>query len=373
MKKILMILTVAVIVVSCSAPAATDNQATKRTQLQQYKQELLELEQKIDKLEKELALTEKDEVVRVKVVELQNEIFEHFIEVTGKVEAEQDVDVSPETAGIITEVLVTEGQNVTKGQILAKLNTDILERSMDELVVQLDLANINFERQSNLWKQNIGSEMQYLQAKNSKEGLEKRVESLKTQIRMGDVKSPVSGVVDVVFQKKGHIGSPQAPFAKVINISKIKVYADVSEFYLTKIKRGDKVELFFPALNRELKAPIHQIGNTIDPNNRTFRVRINLNNTDKMIKPNLVSIIKLRDYLNKEAIVVPSLYVKEDFNGNYTYVVENNSGKKIAKKVYVKTGVTNNNITEITEGLSAGMQIISEGFNQVSDGTVLQF
>lgn len=373
MKKILMVLTAAIIVVSCSAPAATDDQTTKRTQLQQYKQELLALEQKIDKLEKDLALSEKDEVVKVKVVELQNEIFEHFIEVTGKVEAEQDVNVSPEIAGVITEVFVTEGQKVSKGEALAKLSSEILERTLDELTVQQELTLINYQRQKNLWDQNIGSEMQFLQAKNSKESLEKRIASLNSQIEMANIKSPVSGVVDVVYQKKGHIGSPQVPFAKVINISKIKVYADVSEFYLTKIETGDKVELFFPALNRELKAPIYQIGNTIDPNNRTFRVRINLNNSDNMIKPNLQSIIKLRDYLNKEAIVVPSLYIKEDFNGNYTYVVENNSGKKVAKKVYVKTGVTNNNITEIVEGLSAGMQIISEGFNQVSDGTVLQF
>jgi membrane fusion protein (multidrug efflux system) len=373
MKKILMVLTAAIIVVSCSAPAANDDETTKRQQLQVYKQEMYALKQKIEGLEAELALTEKDEVVRVKVVELQNEKFEHFIEVTGKVEAEEDVDVSPEMAGVIDEVYVKEGQNVKKGQVLAKLNTNVLERSMDELDVQLELASINFERQNNLWKQNIGSEMQYLQAKNSKEGIEKRIESLKTQIEMGDVKSPVSGVVDVVYQKEGNIGSPQMAFAKVINISKMKVYADVSEFYLTKIDKGDVVDVFFPALNSELKAPINQIGNTINPNNRTFRVRINLNNADKMIKPNLISIIKLRDYLNKEAIVVPSLYIKEDFNGSYTYIVGKEGGKNMAKKVYVSTGVTNNNVTEIVEGLTAGMQIISEGFNQVSDGTVLKF
>ncbi|MDX1286158.1 MAG: efflux RND transporter periplasmic adaptor subunit, partial [Draconibacterium sp.] len=117
----------------------------------------------------------------------------------------------------------------------------------------------------------------------------------------------------------------------------------------------------------------YQIGNTVDPNNRTFRVRINLNNNDKLIKPNLVSIVKLRDYYNEEAIAVPSLYIKEDFNGNYTYIVNNEGGKTTAKKVYVKTGVTNNNITEIIEGLTAGMKVISEGYNQIVDGTVLNF
>ena len=153
----------------------------------------------------------------------------------------------------------------------------------------------------------------------------------------------------------------------------MKVYADVSESYLTKIDAGDKVDVFFPALNLELNASINQIGNTIDPNNRTFRVRINLNNTNKMIKPNLVSIIKLRDYLSKTAIVVPALYIKDDFKGSYTYIVDKQSGKNVAKKVYVTTGVTNNNITEVVEGLTEGMQIISEGYNQIVDGTALQF
>ena len=374
MKNILMVIAAAIIVVSCSAPAASpENETVKREQLQLYKQELHALKQKIEDLETELSSGEKDEVVKVNVTVLNAELFEHFIEVTGKVEAEQDVDVSPETAGVIMEVYVKEGDKVSKGKILAKLNTDILERSMDELEVQLDLANINFQRQDNLWKQNIGSEMQYLQAKNSKEGLEKRIESLKAQMAMAKIKSPLSGVVDVVYQKKGHIGSPQVPFAKVINMSKMKVYADVSEAYLTKVKKGDKIGITFPALDRQMEAPIIQIGNSIDANNRTFRVRINLDNADHMIKPNLVSIIKIRDYYSEDAIVIPSLYIKEDFNGRYTYIVESKNEKNTAKKIYVTPGVTNNNMTEIKEGLSAGTKIISEGFNQIVDGTSLQF
>ena len=373
MKQIIILLIAVVIIASCSATKTNDDENTKRQQLQLYKQELHNLKQNIDDLEKELGSTKKNESVKVKVVELQSDTFEHFIEVTGKVEALDDVEVSPETVGIIKEVLAKEGQTVKKGEILAKLNTDVLERSMDEILVQLDLANINFERQSNLWSQNIGSEMQYLQAKNTKEGLKKRVESLKTQIEMGNIKSPLSGVVEVVHQKEGNIGNPQLPFAKVINISKIKVYADISEFYLTKIKKGDFVDLFFPALNREIQTSISQIGNSIDPNNRTFRVRINLDNPDKMIKPNLVSIIKVRDYWNKDAIAVPILYIKEDLKGSYTYIVEKRNSKNVAKKVYVKTGVTNNNIIEIVDGLTAGMQIVSEGYNQIIDGTELQF
>jgi len=373
MKKILIILTAAVILSACGSTSVNDDEAAKREQLQHYKQEMHELKQKISVLETELSGFKKDEVVKVKVAELQSENFEHFIEVTGKVEAELDIDVNPETTGVIKEVLVKEGQVVSKGQVMAILSSEILERSVDELKIQLELAETNFQRTENLWKQNIGSEMQYLQSKNNKESLEKRIISMNSQIEMAQVKSPVNGVVDIVYQKKGHIGSPQMPFAKVINISKMKIYADISESYLTKVKKGDKVGITFPALGRQLEAPIIQIGNSIDPSNRTFRVRINLDNADKMIKPNLVSIIKIRDYHSQGAIVIPSLYIKEDFKGSYTYIVENKSGKNTAKKVYVTPGVTNNNMTEIKEGLSAGTKIVSEGFNQIVDGTILQF
>ena len=330
-KTLLMIIVAAVYVVSCSAPNGDDPEA-KRNQLQKYKQQVHDLNEKIQTLENELAGTEKDEVVNVKVSELQPRVFEHFIEVTGNVEAEYDVDVSPETLGVIKEIYVKEGQVVQKGFVMAQLNTEVLQRSMEEIQVQLDLATTNYQRLKNLWDQKIGSEMQFLQAKNNMESLQKRIESLKSQIDMTEVKSPIDGVVDVVYQEKGDIGGPQVRFAKVVNIGKIKIYADVSESYLTKVKVGDKVKVFFPALDREVETTIRQIGNTIDPNNRTFRLRLNLNNPDKLIKPNLVSIIRIRDYKSDNAIVVPSLLIKQDFKGDYTYIADNETGKQVAKR-----------------------------------------
>ena len=372
MKKILIALAAAVMVVSCSKPAA-DDEAAKRQQLKEYKQQLHDLEQQIESLEQELEATEETEVVNVKVNELESRLFEHFIEVTGEVEADLNINVSPESAGVIQSILVSEGEWVSKGDVLAQLNTEALERSMEEIQIQYDLAKTNYQRQKNLWDQNIGSEMQYLQAKTNMESLEKRLEGIRAQIDMAVIKAPVSGVVDVIYQKKGEIGSPQLPFAKVVNIGDLKIYADVSESFLTRINEGDLVTVSFPALNRERQARISRIGNTIDPNNRTFRIRIDLQNPDRKIKPNLISIIKIRDYAADSAIVIPSLYIKEDFVGEYTYVVDTVNGDTVAKKVYVTTGISDNNITEIKEGLSEGMKIISEGYNQVTDGTVLQF
>ena len=371
MKKILSILTTAVILAACSSSTVED-EAAKRERLQELKTQVHDLEQQIQVLEKELDGTQRKEVVKIKTRKLDTQKFEHFVEVTATVEAAEDVDVSPESSGIIKEVLIYEGQRVSKGQILARLNTDVLERSVDELEVQLDLAKTSYERQKNLWDQNIGSEMEYLQAKNNKESLEKRIASLKTQIELAEIKSPSDGVVDILYQEKGQIGSPQIPFAKVINISKLKIYGDVSESYLTKIHEGDAVKVRFPALNKEVDGKIDQVGNIIDPNNRTFRIRINLDNPDKLIKPNLVAVLKLRDYVNDSAIVVPTLFIKEDFSGHYTYIVSDEDGQTVAKKVYVTPGVNNNNLTEVTDGLTAGMQVISEGYSQVSNGTLVQ-
>lgn len=372
MKKIIIILTTAVLLASCSSTKVSDDD-TKRQELQQYKQQVHELTQKIEVLEKELSEKNVDEVIHVKVEEITEKQFEHFIEVTGKVEAEYDVNVSPESIGIIDAIYVTEGQRVSKGQAMATLRTDALQHSADQLKIQLDLATTNFERQKNLWDQNIGSEMQFLQAKTNMESLQKQIEGMEAQLEMSEIKSPVNGVVDDLYQEKGQIGSPQSPFAKIINIDKIKVYADVSETYLTKVKTGDEVSIELPAINKELKATIQQIGNVIDPNNRTFRIRLNLGNPDKLIKPNMASIIKIRDYVAENAVVVPSLYVKDDFKGEYTYIVDKQGDKNIAKKIYVTTGVTNNNMTEVTTGLNSGMKIISEGYNQIADGTVIQF
>ena len=368
MKRISTIIAAAVLLASCSNTTISDEES-KRQELQKFRQEMNELQTKIAVLENELAVTKTEESVKISVAELNNQRFEHFIEVTGTVEADLDINVSPEAAGIIETVLVTEGQQVSKGQVLGRLNTDALERSLDEMKIQLYLAETNFQRQKNLWDQNIGSEMQFLQAKTNKESLEKRIDGMNAQIKMSEIKSPLDGVIDIVFQKKGEMGSPQVPFAKVLNIGTVKIYADVSESYLTKVSQGDSVKITFPALNRTTLATIRRIGNTIDPNNRSFRIRIDLQNPDRNIKPNLISVIQIRDYLANDAIVVPSLFIKEDFRGKYTFTVENLQGTQRAKKVYVETGMTNNNRTEIINGLASGMKVISEGYGQVADGT----
>lgn len=372
MLNILFIAAICLCVASCSAKK-DDSPEAKRKQLDEYKQQRQELDEKITKLEDELDAQREIEFINVKTMKTEAQLFEHFIEVTGKVEADQEVNVSPEGSGIIREILAKEGDYVTKGTKLATLNTEMLNQNIEEAKISLELAKTTFERQQNLWDQKIGSEMQYLQAKTSMESQERRLESLLAQRDMTEVKAPVDGTVDVIYQKKGEIAGPQIPFAKVINISKIKVYGDIAETYLTKVNKGEDVLIEFPAIGRKLESTIDQIGNYIDPNNRTFRVRINLNNPDGLIKPNMISVLKIRDYIADSAIVIPSLLIKHDFRGKYTYVVDNSGDVAKAKKIYVETGVSNNNMTEISKGIDPGMQIISEGFEQVVDGSPIKF
>lgn len=365
---------IVLLAVACAKPGP-QTKAEKEKTLSNYKTQLYELKQKIAQLETDLNKenTEKEEVVNVAVKTLEVAPFIHHVEIPGTVEADLDINVSPEASGEVIEISVAEGDWVKKGQIIARLNTEAISRNIDELKINLKLAQTTFDRQNKLWKQNIGSEIEFLQAQTTKQALEMQLKALQAKLDMAIVRSPISGTVDIIYQKKGQIASPQAPFAKIVNIDKVKVYSDISENYITKIRKGNQVKLDFPALNRQVKTQIFQVGNTIDAQNRTFRVRMNLTNTDKLIKPNMVAKLQFSDYQNDSAISIPSLLIKEDFNGKYVFIITDKNNKCTAFKQYVKTGMSNNNITEITQGLSQGDLIISEGQNMVSQGTVVAF
>jgi len=369
MKKLLLILPL-VVLMACSATTTEEGDRKAKEQLlQDYRQQATELKQKIAQLEKELGTTKADKTIPVKVDTVARKLFTHTIEVTGNVEANEDVTVAPETSGNIISIEVTEGQHVKKGTVMGRVNTEAIQRNIEDLQIQLQLAKTVFERQQKLWDQHIGSEIEYLQAKSNKESLERKLEGLQAQLDMATIKSPVDGVVDRIYQKQGEIAGPAIPFAKVVNISNVRIYADVSESYLTSIHAGQEVEINFPALNKTVTAPIFRKSSTINPDNRTFQVRVNLNNPDKEIRPNLVSLLHITDYKANDAIVVPSILIKNDFNGKYVFVAAQNSGKWKASKRYVETGRNNNNYTMLSNGLKSGEKLIVEGYEQVVDGS----
>jgi len=368
MKKILSIILIALL----AACSGTTDKKAKEQQLAEYKQQLTQLKKKISKLEKELAKESGTNVINVYVSPIKLTEFRHYVDVSGNVNADKNIVVSPETGGNIVSINVKEGDKVRKGQILGRLNTRMIERTIKEVQIKYDLAVTTFKRRKNLWDQSIGSEMEYLQAKSQKESLEQKLESLKAQLDMALIKSPINGVVDEVIQKTGEMAGPQLPFARIVNLEKLYITADVSEMYLPKIHKGDEVEIEFPIIKKSILKKIFRVSNVIDPSSRTFRVRVNLNNEDNEIKPNMMAILKLLIYSNDNAIVVPSILIKKDFTGEFIFIAVQEDGKWYARKRYLVTGIKNNNQTVVLEGLKAGDSLITKGYGQVVDGSEIK-
>jgi membrane fusion protein (multidrug efflux system) len=305
--------------------------------------------------------------VPVTTKELQTEAFKHFIEVTGKLEAEEDAYISPEMNGQIETVHVKEGQTVKKGQIMVSLNTSLIESSIREVQAGLELANKFYDKQKELWDQGIGSEMQYLEAKNAKEQAEARLATLNVQLDMAKVKAPFSGVVETILVKEGELAMPGRQLVQLISLEKLKLYGNISERYMTSVSKGDNVIVNFPDVgDLSVDEPIFRVGNVIDNASRTFRIEVKIDNKNQLLKPNMYSIIRINDFSASSAFVVPSFVIKQDIKGNYLYLADTKENK--ARKRYVSTGLTYEDQTMIQEGVEKGEKVIILGFSQVSDG-----
>jgi membrane fusion protein, multidrug efflux system len=349
----------------------------KQKLLEAKKMELAKLEEEIASLKAELELNgngiaETPEGVLVGLKVLEAETFEHFFEVNGTVEAMEIANVSAEQGGNITRIHVIEGQTVKKGQLLASLNTSVVNANMEELDNALILARTTFERQSRLWDQNIGSEMQYLQAKNQVESLEKKKKTLEAQLAMSNVSAPFDGVVDKLHQKEGELAGPGMPILTMVNLSELRVKADVSENYALAVRKGQTAEVRLPSFGIDMKAPITTVGSIINPANRSFNVEVRLNNSKGTLKPNAVAILRIKDFEAENAMVVPSICVGKDAKGSFVFVVRDMDGTKKSAKTYVKTDRSSEGNTLVTEGLSAGDSVIVQGYNEVANGDVIR-
>lgn len=332
--------------------------------------ELRELSQDIETLE--VAILEKDpSSVRATLVTTQAIAptdFEHFVSIQGTVTAEDMVAAVAEISGRVLRLTVQEGDNVRKGQLIATIDVESVEKQIDELETSLSLARTVFDRQESLWEQKIGSELQYLEAKNSVERLEKNLESLQVQLRKRNVYAPISGSVETVVTQSGEVAAPGSPIVQILNTNQLQVEADVPESYLQAVDRGARVRVLIPALNEEFTAPIQLIGRTIDPSNRTFRIEIPLRNDAAKLKPNLLAEVLLRDFAEEDVIVVPLDRVQQEVGGNrYVMVATEGDRGMIAQKVYVTTGAAYDNRVVITEGLTGGERLIQEGARGLTD------
>ena len=295
--------------------------------------------------------------------------FSSYFNATGTVEALQDAFISPEVNGQISAIPVSRGDRVNKGDLLIRLNTDVIRNNIDEVRTNLELAKKVFEKQEQLWKKNIGSEIQYLEAKNGKESLEARLSTLQSQLEMASIKAPFEGIIDDIMVKTGEMASPGMRLIRLINLDEMRITARVSESFIGSIAEGDTVQLGFSSYpDLILNRPIARIGTVIDPDARTFRIEILLENPDQKLKPNMLSSVRIRDYSDPDALTVPSIILKEDFNGTFLFRLNDTGSGQKAEKVYVETGRTVQDVTKITGGINEGDQVIVDGYNVVSDG-----
>jgi membrane fusion protein (multidrug efflux system) len=362
----------ALLIQGCSTNDGSDEKEAKKEQLENYQEELKELQKKIATLEAELNTGTPSNAVNVETSTLQPVTFEQFIEASGIVSTDQNIIVSPETPGIIQSISITEGDEVKKGQILARLNTESLKQGIEEIKVNLKLATTLFERRKNLWEQNIGSEVEYLQAESNMMSLQRKLQGLEAQLDMAVVRAPISGIIDDLLQKQGEMSGPTIPFARIVNLEDVYITANVSEEYLNQINSGDSVRVTFPVLGTQKSATVFRTSAVIDPDSRTFSIRANLNNPDLSLQPNLMGEMKMRISRIPNALVVPSILVKKDFNGEFIFAVsEDESRTAVARKKYITSGIKDNNNTVVTKGLEKGTEIITKGFGQVTDGSPL--
>ncbi|MCK4568850.1 MAG: efflux RND transporter periplasmic adaptor subunit [Bacteroidales bacterium] len=370
MRKVLSIAIIILIAASCDP---VDEKEAVKSQIREYKDEVVRLNIKIKELEQELAsLGETGEqfISPVTIDRLQERPFNHYFQVSGNVDAVEKAFISPEINGQVKEILVEEGDHVKKGQLLARLNTSITENTIQEIKTQQEMANTLYEKQKQLWDKNIGSEVQYLQAKNNKEAMESKLLTLQAQLDMAYVKSPINGIVDAIFIEEGELAMPGFQLMQVINLNKLKISSNVSEKYLPVINKGDVVELTFPTFpSIEMKVAVERTGNVVNLGNRTFPVELRIDNIDGQLKPNILALITFLDFNENNALIIPSIVIKEDIQGEYVYIVKEVDGKAIAKKVYITSGMSYNDETMILSGLNPGDQVIIEGYSLVTAGT----
>ena len=381
MKHIYQILIVALILISCSGEKKNSVETVlekgdlktlreKRGSLVNEQQALSDQIKLLDDKIKVMDTTKN--IPLITTFKANNEVFNHVIELQGNVTTKDLLTITPEYNGILTHVYVKEGQNVSKGQILAKIDDGGLSQQVAQLKIQSALAKTTFERQKRLWDQNIGSEMQYLQAKSTYESQKEAVNQLNKQIAKTTVRAPFSGTIDDIITEQGNVvGAGQTPLMRIVNLDNMYIETEVPESYVIDVIAGKNVEVSLPVLGKTIATKVRQASDFINPANRTFKVEIAVPNKDKSIKPNLTARIKINDYTNEKALLIPQSVISENAAGEqFVYVVSNKNSNGIgkAKRVIIKTGKTQGDIIEVLSGLVNGAEIVKEGARSVRDG-----
>lgn len=379
MKKLFLLIIFIATLVSCGGDKKTTDAViesgdlsaikSKRTELNQQQRDL---KAQIDKLNEYIDSHEKNErpaLITAEVV--KDTIFKHFVEVQGNVETDQNIVLNAEYSGVLTNIYVKEGQRVSRGQRLAKIDDGGLSSQVAQQETQMALAKTTFERQERLWEQKIGSEIQYLQAKTNYEAARNATNQLRSQLGKTIITAPFSGVIDDIISDPGQVVIPgQTPIIRLVNLSNMYVKASIPETYLTNITKGTQVKVKLASINEEYTGTVRQVSNYINPNNRSFEIQVEIPNKDGFVKPNLIATVKVNDYTVENAITVPENILQENAAGEtiaYIYQPVNDS-TGIAKRIILETGLSYENHTEVKSGIKKGDTLIKEGAKTLRDG-----
>lgn len=378
MKKLSLLLFSFLVLVSCGKGKSVEdviesgNISEIRAKKAELSEQQSELNSKIAQLD---AAIEKLDVntgyALVDVRQVSDSLFKHYVEIPGDVETNQNIIIYPEYSGILLDVNVNEGDRVQKGQILARIDEGGLSSQLAQLEAQAALAKTTFERQQRLWEQNIGSEIQYLEAQTNYEALQNSVNQMRSQLAKTIVRAPFSGIIDEVISEEGEVVAPgQSRLFRLINLSNMYISAAVPENYLGSIRKGTEVLVEIPASGTSFSSTVRQVGNYINPNNRTFEIQVEVPRSEDQVKPNLIATVKLNDYTSENAIIIPENVIQKNSAGEsvvYVFKRENDS-TGVAQRRILETGRAYENSVEVTGGLEPGELLIMSGARSIQDG-----
>lgn len=374
MKKVIIpVIALAMLMVACSPERNADQVILE---INKTRNEISKLNQQLADLEAELStmdLSDGARQVKVVVEPLATGSFTDYIQLSGLVEAVNTAAITPEISGRILNIHVREGQTVRKGQKLITLDASVMKNSLSELEKAYELARTLYEKQKELWDQGVGSEIQYIQSRNQKESFERTMETLQSQLAMAEIKAPFDGRIEKIYPKIGENAAPGRAVIDLVNAGQLYVNTEVSEAFIGSVKKGDPVTLEFPSLDiKPREVPITFLSQVINPQSRTFSLRVELSNSDHEIKPNMLATIRLKIFDLKETITVPTVLVRHDFQGAFVYKAVERDGHHYAVKSYVQTGPSDGVKTVITNGLAEGDRLVTKGYNQIKDGSLLE-
>lgn len=342
--------------------------------LDEKKAELAELQAEIKKLKASIesmdTTTAKNVSTYVSLTTVAPQEFKHYLELTGTITSKENIMVSAEANGRVTSVPGKEGQRVTKGTVLVRLDNQGIGNQLAEVQAAFELAETTWEKRKRLWEdKKIGSEIEYLQAKSNFERTKNQLGLIQTQYNNTFIKAPITGTVDAINVNEGEFVSAGTPVVRVVDLERVEIEAELSEEYLSNVKKGDTVLVKIPAMGIQQKETVDFVGQVINPANRSFTIKVGIGNKNKRIKPNVLANLMINDYQNDEAMAVPSIAIRRDLKGDFVFVAAGAGANMTAEKHYVKTGKSFGDKTEITEGLKAGDKIVIAGFNQIGQGS----